>query len=186
MSSVIDFCQRHDLKNMFNFLRHSGTADCMQAVFAVNLLEELLVGDTVKLEELRAIKAQIHPVTKAAQHRENMKARHAEIDRKKNVVIPELRREIEALRATLDSKKRKTPQNKKPAEEREEESQAFGIAGEEETQAFGIAEEEETQAFGILGGQRTSPPDEESESSTQPGQGTADYNRVMAGLGKPN
>lgn len=108
--SILDFCERHNLTAMLNFLRHSGpaTSPCMRDVFAVELLQQLLAGDGDKLQELDALKADIDPVERAAKHRASMKNLHQELARKKSTVIEQLREEIQELKRQLATKRLRT------------------------------------------------------------------------------
>ena len=102
MSAVIAFCERHNIMCMLNLLRNIGQPTCMQEVFALDVLEQMLVSDPEKMRALKEIRAEIHPVTKLAQHRAAMLERQAEIVHKESSVIPALNREIEELQARLD------------------------------------------------------------------------------------
>ncbi len=155
-SSVVAFCERHSLTTMLNFLRHSGpTSGMMQEVFAVDLLEQLLAGDAAKLEELQAIRAQIHPLAKAARHRAAFKQFQEERARKENEIIAALRSEIETLRVQLDQKRSAHP----PAA-------VFPTPrADDETQRFEV--DDETLRFGG------------SPQGTQPEAAAADYRQVI-------
>ena len=103
--SVLAFCERHNMSNMLNLLRSSGPATHMQEVFALNVLEELLAGDADKLEALRSIRAEIHPVEKAAKLRALKKAQQNEINHKKEVIAT-LHKRISELEAQLEQKRK--------------------------------------------------------------------------------
>ena len=68
-SSVVAFCEHHNLTSMRNLLRHcEGTWE----LSALHVLEELVANDPEKIAALQAIRAEIHPVAKAARFRATM------------------------------------------------------------------------------------------------------------------
>ena len=75
-SSVVAFCETHNLTSMRNLLRHCSGA---WEVSALHVLEELVANDASKLEALQAIRAEIHPVAKAARFRVTMQKWQAEM-----------------------------------------------------------------------------------------------------------
>ena len=101
--NVISFCERHGLTNMLNLLRHSGPTNHMQEVFALGVLEEILASDDAKMEELRSMRAAIHPVERAAALRALKLVQQQELE-KKNVTIANLREKIAVLEAQLAQK----------------------------------------------------------------------------------
>jgi hypothetical protein len=103
--SVIAFCERHSLSNMLNLLRHSGPSNHMQEVFALNVLEELVKDDADKSEALRCIRAEIHPVERAARLRAQKIAQTADINHKKNVTLAALHLKIADLEEQLAKKR---------------------------------------------------------------------------------
>lgn len=139
MSTVVAFCERHNLTKMHNLLRHS--SGCMQEVFAVDLLEDLMAGDADKLEELKTIKAQIHPVGKAAQHRLRMKQFLVEHAKKENETIAALHADIDSLKAQLAKKRLSLPDPVATTPRADDETQRF----DDETQRLSEADSPETQ-----------------------------------------
>jgi hypothetical protein len=100
-SSVVAFCETHNLTSMRNLLRHcSGTWE----VSALHVLEELVANDASKLEALQAIRAEIHPVAKAARFRVTMQKWQAEMANAKELErefadrLTEMRRRLEEAR----------------------------------------------------------------------------------------
>ena len=107
MSAVTAFCERHGMVNMRNLLQHSGSGVThMQEVFALNVLEELLQatgGD--KMAELRSIRAEIHPVERAAKLRALKVLQEREIQGKQ-IVIDGLLSQIDKSNLTRDQTSR--------------------------------------------------------------------------------
>ena len=132
--SVIAFCERHNLSNMLNLLRHSGPSNRMQEVFALNVLEELLKDDADKSEALRCIRAEIHPVERAARLRAKKIAQTVEINHMTNVTIAALRQKIADLEAKV-AKKREEHAKPQAADETQH---AQPLMDEDETQAEGV------------------------------------------------
>jgi hypothetical protein len=106
MSAVIAFCEQNDMSNMLHLLRHSGPVNHLQEVFALNVLEELAAGDAAKIETLRSIRNEIHPVERAARLRAQIFVQTEEIKHKKEVTIAALRKEIRELEAQVEKKRK--------------------------------------------------------------------------------
>lgn len=145
-SAVIDFCERHNLTKMLNLLRHSSgnqLLSCMQEVYAVELLEELLASDTGGAkEDLDTLKAQIHPLAKAAKHRADLNQFSAKME-EKNEIIQRLIAENQRLRNQLVGQEEKTSRKKPraPTPQEEHDSQfPYSQADLDETQPLNAAE----------------------------------------------
>jgi hypothetical protein len=133
MSAVVSFCEQNGMSNMLHLLRHSGPANHMQEVFALNVLEELVAGDADKIETLRSIRNEIHPVERAARLRALKIAQTAEINHKKNVTIAALCQKIRELEAQVAQKRE---EHAKPQDETQvpEETQLLDADGSQDTQ----------------------------------------------------
>jgi predicted nucleic acid-binding Zn-ribbon protein len=123
-SSVVAFCETHNLTSMRNLLRH---CDGAWEVSALHVLEELVANDAEKLAALQAIRAEIHPVAKAARFRATMQKWQAEM-----ATAKELEREFSDRLAEM---RRQLKRARKPAVDSES-TQMMRSSPEHESQAF--------------------------------------------------
>jgi hypothetical protein len=108
MSSVIAFCELHSLTRMLNLLRHCGPLTSTQEVFALDLLEEVLANDPVKMAALSEIKKAVHPVEKAKQFRATVLRQDTELAAIRES-IKELENIIEGMRMEEENPAGKIP-----------------------------------------------------------------------------
>ena len=135
MSAVIAYCEQNGMSNMLHLLRHSGPMNHMQEVFALNVLEELAAGDADKIETLRSIRNEIHPVERAARLRALKIAQTAEINYKKDVTIAALRQKITELEAQVAQKREKLAKSQDEGKTQGlEETQLLNAEGSQDTQ----------------------------------------------------
>jgi len=120
MSEVIAFCERHGLTRMQNLLLNCGEMTPVREMYAIQVLEELVANDPVKVGALRQLSSRINPVETRARFRITVKEREAqmlEATKKKEALISQ----IERLNAELQRMKEAVP----PQEEHE--TQAFEV-----------------------------------------------------------
>ena len=128
MSEVIAFCERHGLTRMQNLLLNCGEMTPVREMYAIQVLEELVANDPVKVGALRQLSSRINPVETRARFRITVKEREAqmlEATMKKEAIISQ----IERLRLELLRMKVVSP----PPQAEEHETQAFEVV-EDDTQ----------------------------------------------------
>jgi hypothetical protein len=134
MSSVIDFCERHNQTRMLNLLRNSGTVTNTMEILALDVLEEIVAGKQDMVDAIKEIKRGIHPVEKARKHHVIVSEQEARLSAC-NAEIKGLNIRIERMHKELASGFKQAQNKKRSAPVVEFESQAFEVSETQPDQA---------------------------------------------------